>query len=348
VVHAVSPAVGDERLKSGPGTRLAGWTRSHPITSYVLRRALIGLGLVFVVSVLVFAGTQLLPGNAAIAILGRQATPAAVRALSQQLGLDHPAAVQYLHWIGAVLSGHLGVSYSAQEPVSTFIGSRVINSLVLASVTMLICVPLSLVIGTLAALRRGRLIDGAVSYTTLGAIALPEFVTGQVLILTIALGLKVVPPISLVPPGTDPLSTPALLVLPVMTLLLSLLAYSVRMVRAGVLEVLSSEYVRAAVLNGSPRWRILLRYVLPNALGPSIQVFALTAQWLVGGIVIVETVFQYPGLGQGLVLAVNARDLPVVQAIAILIAAVYISINILADMLVMLVVPKLRTRTALA
>jgi peptide/nickel transport system permease protein len=312
----------------------------------VLRRAIVGLGLLFVVSVLIFAGTQLLPGNAAIAILGRQATPASVRALSHQLGLNRPVVAQYLHWISGVLAGHLGISYSAQEPVSTFIGSRVVNTLVLAVVTMLICVPLSLAIGTWAAFRSGRLADRAISYGTLGAIALPEFVTAQVLILVIALRWRLLPPVSLVPPGTNPLTTPSLLVLPVLTLLLSQIAYSVRMVRAGVLEVLSSDYVRAAVLNGSPRWRVLLRYVIPNAVGPSIQVLALTAMWLVGGIVIVETVFQYPGLGQGLVLAVNARDVPVVQATAILIAAVYISINIVADVLVMLVTPKLRTRTA--
>lgn len=322
--------------------------RINPMASYIATRILAGVVLVFVVSVLVFAGTQILPGNAAIAILGRYATPASVAALSKQLGLDHPAVVQYLHWIGGILSGHLGQSFSAREPVSTFIGSRVLNTLVLAIVTLLVCVPLSVAIGTLAAYRRGKLADRVVSYMTLGAIALPEFVSGQLLILTLALSLKLLPPISLIAPGSDPLSTPSELVLPVLTLLLSLLAYSTRMVRAGVLEVLDSEYVRAGVLNGVPRWRVLLRYVLPNALGPSIQVFALTSQWLVGGIVIVETVFQYPGLGQGLVLAVSARDIPVVQAMAILIAATYISINIVADVLVMLVVPKLRARGQVA
>jgi peptide/nickel transport system permease protein len=346
VVRDVSTVINDEDLDSGPPPGLARRAHSHPVAGYVLRRALVGLALVIVVSALVFIGTQVLPGNAAIAILGRQATPASVHALSQQLGLNHPAVVQYLYWIKGLLTGHLGTSYSAQEPVSTFIGSRVVNTLVLAIVTMIICVPLSLALGTWAAFRSGRLADRAISYGTLGAIALPEFVTGQVLILAIALRLKLLPPVSLVAPGTNPLTEPTLLVLPVLTLLLSLLAYSVRMVRAGVLEVLSSDYVRAAVLNGSSRWRILLRYVMPNAIGPSIQVFALTAQWLVGGIVIVETVFQYPGLGQGLVLAVSSRDIPVVEAVTILIAAVYISINIVADILVMLVTPKLRTRGA--
>jgi peptide/nickel transport system permease protein len=346
VVREVSTLLGDEDLDSGPAPPAARQTGSHPIAWYVVRRVLVGLALVLVVSALVFVGTQVLPGNAAVAILGRQATPASVRALSQQLGLNHPAVVQYLHWISGLLTGHLGTSYSAQEPVSTFIGARVVNTVVLAVVTMVICVPLSLVLGTWAALRRGKLPDRAISYGTLGAIALPEFVTAQVLILVIALGFRLLPPVSLVAPGTNPLTEPRLLVLPVITLLLSLLAYSVRMVRAGVLEVLSSDYVRAAVLNGSPRWRVFLRYVMPNAIGPSIQVFALTAQWLIGGIVIVETVFQYPGLGQGLVLAVSSRDVPVVEAITILIAAVYISINIIADVLVMLVTPKLRARAA--
>jgi peptide/nickel transport system permease protein len=317
--------------------------RGHPLLWYVVRRIGAGIALMFAVSILVFLGTQILPGDAAAAILGRSATPEALKVLRHQLGLDRPLLTQYTSWIGGVLHGNLGTSMTAQEPVTTFIRARVTNTLMLALLTMLVCIPVSLLLGVLAAMYRDKWVDRLISYGTLALIALPEFVIGPILILGLSIYVPLFPPVSLVPPGTDPLSTPSLMVLPILTLLFALVAYSVRMVRAGVCDVLASEYVASAWLNGAPRGRVMMRHVLPNAIAPSIQVFALTAQWLVGGIVVVETVFQYPGLGQGLVQAVAARDIPVVQAIALLIAAVYISINIIADLLVILLVPRVRT-----
>jgi peptide/nickel transport system permease protein len=317
---------------------------SHPLLGYIMRRIAAGVVLVLIVSVLVFLGTIVLPGDAARAILGRYATPAQIRVLRHQLGLDRPLLEQYWSWLSNLVRGRFGESFTAQEPVTTYIHDRVINTLALAAVTMAVCIPLSILLGTLSALRRGRLTDRAVTSFTLGAISVPEFVTGSLIALLIGVKLGIFPPVSLVAPGQDPLSVPNLLVLPALTLLLSLLAYSVRMVRAGVLETLSSDYVRAAVLGGASTMRILRRHVLPNAIAPSIQVFALTAQWLLGGIVVVETVFQYPGLGQGLVQAVSARDIPVVQTICVLLAALYIAINIVADVLVILLVPRLRTQ----
>ena len=315
----------------------------HPLAAFTIRRILTGLLGLFAVSVIVFAATQVLPGNAAVQILGRNATPQAVAQLSRQLGLDRSALAQYVSWLGGLLHGNLGRSLAAQEPVSQFIGDRVRNTLVLAGVTVALMIPLGLGLGIIAGVRRDRPTDHAVTGFTLGAIALPEFVTGALLALIFGVWLSVLPPVSLVPPGSDPLAHPAILVLPVLTLLLSGTAYIARMMRAGVIEAMGSDYVEAAVLNGIGRRRIIWKHALRNALAPTVQVLALTVQWLVGGVVVTETIFSYPGLGQGLVQAVQLRDLPVVQAVTMLLAAVYITINIVADLLVVLLIPKLRT-----
>jgi peptide/nickel transport system permease protein len=315
----------------------------HPLAAFAIRRTLTGLLGLFAVSVIVFAATQVLPGNAAVQILGRDATPQAVAQLSSQLGLDRSALAQYTSWLTGLLHGNLGRSLAAQEPVSQFIGDRVRNTLVLAGVAVALMIPLGLGLGIIAGVRRDRPADHAVTGFTLGAIALPEFVTGALLALLFGVWLKVLPPVSLVTPGSDPLAHPAVLVLPVITLLLSGTAYIARMMRAGVIEAMGSDYVEAAVLNGIGRRRIIWKHALRNALAPTVQVLALTVQWLVGGVVVTETIFSYPGLGQGLVQAVQLRDLPVVQAVTMLLAAVYIAINIIADLIVVLLIPKLRT-----
>ena len=308
--------------------------------AYALRRIAIGVVLTFVVSLLIFVATQLLPGNPAIAILGRNAAhKGALHQLELQLGLNHSAAYQYLHWLGDLLKGNLGRSYAANEPVATLLGAKVGNTLILAGVTLVVMIPLSLLLGTLAGVRRGGRLDTVISGLTLGAIALPEFVTGTVLVLIFALTFSLFPAVSLVPTGAS-------LVLPVATLLIAGLAYNVRMVRAGVADVMESDHVEAARLNGVPDGQIIRRHVLRNALAPSIQTFAMTVQWLVGGVVVVETVFSYPGIGQGLVQAVSTEDIPTVQALGMLIAFLYISINVLADVAVVYVIPKLRTEGA--
>lgn len=316
----------------------------HPLVYYALRRVLIGIALVFVVSILVFAGTQILPGDAATAILGRQATPESLAAVRAELGLDEPLITQYWDWLSGLLTGDLGQSFAARQPVEAYISARTENSLVLALVTLLIMLPLSLLLGTLAALRHGRITDHAISGVTLGAIAVPEFVSGTLLAALVAVSLGLLPPVSLLDPSKSAWAQPDLLVLPVLTLLLAGLAYNIRMVRAGVVTVMGSDYVRMARLNGIPELRVIWRYGLRNALAPTVQVFALTVLWLVGGVVIVETVFQYPGIGQGLVQAVAARDIPVVQAVTMYIAVLYIAINIVADIIVVLLIPKLRTQ----
>ena len=313
------------------------------MAAYIGRRIGAGLFVALLVSVLVFAGTQVLPGDAANAVLGRNATPASLHLVREQLGLDKPVIGQYFTWLGHLLSGNLGTSLAAGEPVSSLISARIGNSLALAGITLLLLIPISLILGTLAGIRRAGRLDRTISGLTLGAIALPEFITGTFLVLIFAVHLKALPAVSLIPPGSDPLSQPTLLVLPVITLLIASLAYTIRMVRAGVAEVMESEYVQAARLNGVPEKRVIRRHVLRNALAPSVQTFALTIQFLIGGVIVVETVFQYPGLGLELSQSVAARDIPTVQAVAVLLAVLYIAINIAADVIVVLLVPKLRT-----
>ncbi len=314
-----------------------------PLVIYAGRRALTGILLALVVSILVFVGTQVLPGDAATAILGRDATPDRVHALRSELGLDRSVPAQYWKWVSGFASGSFGHSYATDEPVTSFIGERAVNSGVLAVLTILLLIPISIVLGVWAGVRRDKPIDHAISTTTLAFIALPEFASGTVLAVVFAVSLKWLPAVSLVAPGHNPLGTPSILVLPIAALLLAGLAYTVRMLRASVVEALAAEYVQMARLNGVPERRLIWRYVLPNALAPTVQVIALTLQWLVGGVVVVETVFAYPGIGQGLVQAVTARDVPVVQTIAMFIALLYIAVNIVADIVVVLLIPKLRT-----
>lgn len=318
--------------------------RRHPILVMVCGRAGSGIALLWVISVLIFAGTEILPGDAAYAVLGRNAAPPALAAVRQQLGLNRPVVDRYWTWLSGVLQGNLGRSLTAPESVSSFMSSRLGNTLILATVAMAIMLPLSLVLGILAGLRPGGRLDNLISQPSLAIIAFPDFVIGGLLAAVFGVALKLVPPVSLVLPGQSPLSQPNLLVLPVATLVLVGFAYMVRMVRAGMGEVMMSDYIEMAYLNGLPRRRIVLKHALRNALAPTVQVTALTLQWLLGGIFIVETLFDYPGIGQGFVQAVQARDIPTVQSVGVIIAALYIAINILADVVVILLIPKLRTQ----
>lgn len=311
---------------------------------FLVLRAGIGAVLVLLVSVLVFSGTQVLPGDAANAILGRSGTAAEKAAYRRELGLDRPLASQYWRWASRLIRGDLGRSFASQEPVSAFLAKRAGNTLILAFATLVIVLPVSLALGIFAGVRRGRPADHVISTATLGLIALPEFVTGTILIALLAVYLGILPPTSIINVGQTPFAYPRLLVLPVLTLSITAAPYLIRMVRAGVAEAMESDYVQQARLNGVPEARVVLFHGLPNALAPTVQVAALTLQYLIGGVVIVETLFAYPGLGAGLVEAVDARDIPTVQGTAMVLAALYIVINIIADLGVVLIVPKLRTR----
>ena len=303
----------------------------------------------WVVSILIFLATAVLPGNAADAILGRGGSPAAKAAIEQQLHLNHSLWNQYWFWLGNFLHGNLGKSAAgvlggqAHQSVGALIGEPLRNSAVLALVTIVIFIPLALAIGVFAATRPGSLIDQVISITSLGAISLPEFVTGSILIVIFASSLGLFPAVSLIEQGQGPLSNPEILVLPVLTLLAATLAQVVRMVRANMLEALRSDYVTAARLGGVRERQVLVKYALRNALAPSIQVIALNIQWMLGGIIITEAIFDYPGAGTVFVSAVNLRDIPTVQSVTLLLAIVYIALNILADLIVTFLVPKLRT-----
>lgn len=316
--------------------------------AFLGRRIVGAVVALFIASVLIFFATSVLPGDAASVVLGRGATPEAVDRLDRQLHLDRPLVEQYTSWLTGFVQGDLGDSSvglaqgAEHAPVWDLIADPVKNSLILALITALFMIPLSLGLGALAAVFAGRPIDHMISIGSLAAIALPEFVIGSLLVGVFFVWLGVLPPVAIIPPGADPLSYPTELVLPVATLLLASLAASIRMLRAGMIETLQTDYVQAARLNGVAERRVLWRYAMRNALGPSVQVLAQNLQWLIGGIIITETVFGYPGIGSTLVTAVGNRDLTLVQSVAMLIAVVYVVLNLVADLLVVLLVPRLR------
>jgi peptide/nickel transport system permease protein len=316
----------------------------HGIWGFVVRRALLGLLTLFLVSVIVFAATQALPSDPARAILGRSATPDALKALRQQLHLGQPVVQQYAHWLGGVLTGDLGHSLSADQPVTTVIGKRVENSAFLMLLAALVSVPLSIFLGSVAARRRDKPFDHATSIVLLALAALPEFVIGIALVVFFGTTVfHALPAVSLIPPQDAPWQHLKELVLPAATLVLAVCPYIARITRASMVEVLESDYVEMARLKGLAERSVLWRHALPNAIAPAIQVIALNLAYLAGGIVVVEFVFGYPGIGGAFVDAVANRDLPVVQALALLIAAAYVLLNLLADVATILVIPRLRT-----
>jgi peptide/nickel transport system permease protein len=320
----------------------------HALVRFVVRRVAAALLTLFVVSILVFAATDILPGDAASAILGKTASPQNVAEVRDLMGLDRPAYERYADWLGGLVRGDLGNSAAGyaqggELPIWNDVKGKIANSLVLAGLTTLLMIPISLALGVASGLKAGRPSDHAISIGSLAVISLPEFVIGSLLILLFFAWLDVLPPVSLIPPGASPLAEPSKLVLPILTLLGVTTAASVRMVRAGTVEVLRTNYVQMARLNGFRERLVVWRYVLRNALAPSVQVFAQNIQFLIGGILVTEFLFSYPGVGKELVDAVNIRDVREVQSLAMVIATVYIGLNLLADLIVVLLVPKLRT-----
>jgi len=321
----------------------------HPAVRFVVRRLGIGLVTLLVASILIFIATNILPGNAAVVVLGRGATPSVLHHLENELGLDRSVVVRYLSWLGGMLHanfGHSAVAEAEGRPdssISATIGSPLADSAILAALTTLLLIPLTLVLGVLAGLFAGRKLDHAISIPALIMSGLPEFVTGTALIFVFFTELNILPPVALLSPGESPFSNLKALILPVSTLLAVAVGAGIRQVRSGMIEVLQRDFVRFARLNGIAERRVILRYALRNALAPSVQIIAQNLQYLVGGIIIVESVFTYPGIGTYLVNAVTARDVTEVQAAAVILAAVYIVINIIADLIVVFLVPKLRT-----
>ncbi len=316
-----------------------------PLVKLILRRLALGLLTLFLVSVVIFAATQALPGDPARAILGKQAADKAMYdALRVQLHLNRPRYVQYGIWLKDIVTGNLGTSTASGVSVASLIKSRVLNSAALVLFAAIISIPISILIGSLAALWRDSVFDLSTSIGSLSLAALPEFVIGMLLIFFLATTvLHVMPAVSRVDPSISIWNQLNLLVLPVATLVLAVAPYISRILRASMIEVLESDYVQMARLKGMPERTVMWRHALPNAVIPAIQVSALQLAWLAGGVVIVETVFNYPGIGSGFVDAVSNRDIPVIQAIALLIAGVYVIANLAADILTILVSPRLRT-----
>jgi peptide/nickel transport system permease protein len=319
--------------------------RPRGIWGFVLRRILLGLVTLFLVSVIVFASTQALPSDPARAFLGRTATPESLKTLREQLHLNQSAVSQYGHWLKGIFTGDLGQSLTgARQPVTALIGKRVENSAFLMLIAGLVSVPLSIALGAVAARRRDGPFDHATSVALLALAALPEFVIAIALV--VFLGTTVfhfLPAVSLIPPEDAPWQHSRELILPTASLVLAVCPYIARIMRASMVEVLESDYVEMARLKGLQERTVLWRHALPNGIAPAIQVIALNLAYLAGGIVVVEFVFGYPGVGGGFVEAVSNRDFPTVQALAVLIAAVYVVLNVCADVATILVSPRLRT-----
>ncbi|WP_061710946.1 ABC transporter permease [Kocuria palustris] len=314
--------------------------------SMILKRLAVSVLVLLAVSFVVFVFTLLLPGDPAQAILGQQATPERLEALRSQLGLDQPWWQRYFDWLGGILTGDLGVSAATGGSISALLGERIVNSLVLMAVAAVIAVPLGLALGTWAALRRGRASDTALNTGSMILASLPEFVVGIVLVALFSTTvLQILPSVTMAAPGTRVWEFPLQLVLPVAALVLVVVPYMVRMMRQTMTEVLSSGYVEMARLKGVPERQVILRHALPHAIGPVAQVVAMQLAWLAGGIVVIEVLFRYPGIGQAMVDAVNNRDVQVVQTISLLIAAFYVVVNLLADVVGILANPKLRTES---
>jgi peptide/nickel transport system permease protein len=319
--------------------------RLSGVWGFALRRLLLGIVVLILVSFVVFLATQALPGDPARAILGRSATPASLAALRHQLHLDRPVIDQYWTWVTGLLHGNLGISLAAQEPVTTLLRPRLVNSAVLVALAAVLSIPLSIAIGAYAALKREKVFDQTSSNLLLAMAALPEFVIALVLVILFATTVfHVLPAISTVPPGSRPWNNWVALVLPTVTLVIAVAPYVSRIMRASMIEVLESDYVEMARLKGLPERTVLIRHALPNALGPVFQVIALNLAYLAGGIIVIEFVFNYTGIGSATAEAVVNHDLPVIQALAILLAAVYVVLNLLADVATILVTPKLRTQ----
>lgn len=305
----------------------------NSLGSLLARRLALGLLSLLAVSVIVFLAVGMLPGDVAQAMLGQSATPETVAALRAQLGLDMPAPSRFGHWAWQLLHGDLGVSLANQRPIAELIGARLGNTFSLALLAALVSVPLALLLGMLAALYRNSWFDRLLNTSALTAVSFPEFFVAYILILLFAVSLGWLPSISILPPDAPLGEVLQRSLLPVLTLALVVIAQMMRMTRASLVNLLASPYIEMARLKGISPGRIIFRHALPNALAPIINVVALNLAYLVVGVVVVEVVFVYPGLGQLLVDSVAKRDIPVVQACSLIFAATYVLLNTTADVL---------------
>ena len=321
----------------------------NPVLRTVLQRLGLGAVTLLVVSVVIFSAVTMLPGNFATAILGQSATPETVAAFERSVGLDRPPVERYFKWIGGVVQGDFGTSFSSagalagghERTVVSLVTPRLWNTLFLAGVTAAIAVPLSLVLGMLAALYRNSLFDRLVNLVTLSSISVPEFFVAYILMLFLAILYPVFYSLANVSPDTPFLERLARVALPVLTLILVIVAHMMRMTRAAIINILASPYIETARLKGVSPARIIYKHALPNAVAPIATVVAINLAFLIVGVVVVEVVFVYPGIGQLMVDSVSARDIPVVQACALIFAVTYIGLNLLADIVSIVTNPRL-------
>ena len=317
------------------------------MSRFILRRLGFLTLTVLLTSLLVFLVTQWLPGDVCRIILGREAGQAAIETCRLELGLDQPLPIQYLNWLGDFLTGDWGISFSTNLPIYPIVMDRLGNSLMLALVALLISVPLAVALGIVAGLNENKPIDSTINVGSLSVVGLPEFVTGLVLIQVFSfglrnLGLPYFPANSSIPPDSNFLEALPMLILPALTAMLVLLAYIARLTRSGVIEELKQPYVRTADLKGLPRRTVIVRHVLRNALLPTITVIAISTGWLISGLVVIENVFNYPGLGRLMIFAIDRRDLPLLQAVTMVTVLGFALANLGADLLYAVLNPRIR------
>ncbi|PID72559.1 MAG: ABC transporter permease [Desulfobulbus propionicus] len=314
----------------------------NPIVSLVLQRLSLGLLTLWVISLLIFLAVEALPGDLAQEVLGQGATAETVAAFRKELKLDLPAHERYFSWLGDFVQGDFGNSLASRRPVAELINWRFANTLLLAAVTAIFAVPVAVILGILAALYRNTLFDRSISIATLSTISFPEFFIAYILIALFAVKMPLFPSIANINEHMSFVEKLNAIFLPCLTLALVVIAHMMRQTRAAIINILSSPFIEMANLKGLKRLRVVVLHAFPNALSPVINVIALNLAYLVVGVVIVEVVFVYPGLGQLLVDSVSKRDIPVVQASGLIFAATYVLLNLFADILSILSNPRLR------
>ncbi len=309
---------------------------------YLSRRLILLSGTLLISSLIIFLICRLLPGDVARVLLGREAGEAALAALRAELGLDRPLPIQYLDWLVGFVSGDWGIAYSTRQPIRPMVLERLTNSLLLAGATLMLSLPLGIALGVWAGWRAGKLDDTLINVSTLAVTGLPEFVTGLLLIDLFAFRLRWLPANSSIRPDTPFFEILPQLLLPAITATLVLLAYIARLTRAGVISELEQEYTRTALLKGLSPLTMLRRHVLRNALLPTITVVAISLGWLISGLIVVENVYNYPGIGRLLTFAIDRRDLLLLQAIAMVTVVIFAVANLLADLMYALLDPRIR------
>lgn len=325
--------------------RLRVLANRRPILTLIVTRSFLGIATLFGVSIIVFAATQLLPGNAAYAVLGRTGSAEAIKRVEAQLGLDRPAVEQYWSWLTKVVHGDFGTSLVNGQPVWPAIQDRLQDSAIIVVAAGLLATTVAVLAGILCGALRNTALDKYVSVAALWISALPEFVVAIGLVVIFATTVfHALPAVSVIPPGVSALQNPVLLVLPILSLTLICFPYIFRMTRGAIIEAVESDYFEWLRLRGMGWRRALLLHAVPNAVPMIIQAVGLNMLYLAGGIVLVEEVFNFPGIGEGLVQAVGVRDIPTIQAIVLILATIYVVINILADMLALLATPRRRFR----